>query len=934
MRKPIIINADNKNVVDYNQLYLFQYREAIRQGEIVAGQELIIELDRLINDLLMDDDFYYDTTDADVRIDFMENCIRLTKSPFYGKPMILMLWQKAFIEVIYSFKMRDDNSDRFQRIILLIARKNTKALSLDTRIPTPTGDKTMRDILPGDFVFNECGKPVEVLGVSEIFENRKCYKVTFEDGEEIIADENHKWTVQTKVSRRVMTYKPNTSRKRQSFNSIDLFGCKTVTTAEMLTDFMHIRNDKKGCEYKYRVPVADALEYPEKDLYNPYVLGLWLGDGDKNDNRITCSKDDLTELCELITKTGEVIQNVKEWDGKFEVRIGEYGSHRNSVKDALRKLGVLKNKHIPEEYFTTSIKQRQALLQGLMDTDGCVSKAGECTFVQKSEVITRGVSKLLSSLGIKHSVIKMPVKCNGKPCGEAFRITFYVDKEHSCFRFERKKKRLKDELQSRMRYKSIINIEEVENRATKCITVDSDRGLFICGERNTVTHNSETSSALLLTEMIIGGSGLDLVCSSNDDNQADILYQACDTMRLMIDPESVDTWRNQKWIKCLINNNKIFKLSDRTKNKEGRNIDKAVIDEVHEMKDNVIIKSIEQSQSLKENPKLIIITTEGFVNGGFLDEELERDRAIINGEITDIASKRVTAWLYTQDSETEIWLGNRENRLWMKSNPTLGIVKKWTYLEQQVDIAKTSKTDRAFVLSKDFNVKQSNGEAWLMLEDYDYEATFDLNDFKNALCIGGVDIARTTDLACAKILLMKPNDTKKYIHTMYFIPEGKLERSDDKSAGAKYLEWANKGMMRILPGNYLITSKIADWFFELYEEYGLRPYVIGYDSKFADEFINKAEAYGFDTIPIWQRPEILSDPNNMVEADLISRQIVGLNEIDKWCLGNCALQVDNKGNGLVVKIDGQESRKIDGAVALIIAYATFKKEMSNFLDNL
>lgn len=81
---------------------------------------------------------------------------------------------------------------------------------------------------------------------------------------------------------------------------------------------------------------------------------------------------------------------------------------------------------------------------------------------------------------------------------------------------------------------------------------------------------SEFCSALVLTEMIIGGKGLDIVCSSNDDTQASILTDAVDTMRGMIDPESEDTWRNQKGIRCLLNDNKVFKLSDRTRNKEGR----------------------------------------------------------------------------------------------------------------------------------------------------------------------------------------------------------------------------------------------------------------------------------------------------------------------------------------------------------------------------
>lgn len=457
------------------------------------------------------------------------------------------------------------------------------------------------------------------------------------------------------------------------------------------------------------------------------------------------------------------------------------------------------------------------------------------------------------------------------------------------------------------------------------------RALLLIARKN---GKSELCSGLTLTEMIIGGKGLDIVCSSNDDNQASILTEAVDTMRKMIDPENVDTWRNQQNIKCLITDNKVFKLSDRTRNKEGRNIDIAIVDEVHEMKENVIVKSIEQSQSLKINPKLILITTEGFVNGGFLDDELTRARAILNHEVSDRASIRYLPWLYTQDSENEIWEGNRENKLWQKSNPSIGIIKRYNYLEQQVDLARQNKKDRVFVLSKDFNFKQSNSESWLKTEDYDYTETFDLEEFRNALCLCAVDIAETTDLCSAKVLLMKPGEDKKYIHSMYFIPEGKLTKSDDKGAGAKYEEWAAAGKLRICDGNYIDTSIIADWFFSLYEQYGFRPYKTGYDAKFANEFINRMERYSFDTESVWQRPEIMSQPINMVEADLKDRLIIGLNEIDRWCIANATLKVNSQGFGILEKIKGQVSRKIDGAVSLAILYETFRRYRTSFVENI
>lgn len=311
--------------------------------------------------------------------------------------------------------------------------------------------------------------------------------------------------------------------------------------------------------------------------------------------------------------------------------------------------------------------------------------------------------------------------------------------------------------------------------------------ILLIARKNT---KSETSSALANSEFIVGNEGADICCSSNDDAQCGLVYDAVDMMRRLYDPNDMDTKRNQSFILNKVTNTKVFKMSDRTKNKEGRNIDFAIVDETHEMKENIIGKSIEQSQSLKDNPKFINITTEGFVVDGYLDDELKKARRVINKEDDGLAAERLLPWLYTQDSEQEVWMGNRKNRLWEKSNPTLGIVKKWEYLEEQVDIAKASKADRIFVLSKDFNVKQNGAESWLNLEDYDYQAIYDLEEFRNAKCLGAVDLSETTDLTCAKILLMKPNDPVKYIHTHYFIPESKLEDSDDWNAGARYKDWA------------------------------------------------------------------------------------------------------------------------------------------------
>lgn len=452
--------------------------------------------------------------------------------------------------------------------------------------------------------------------------------------------------------------------------------------------------------------------------------------------------------------------------------------------------------------------------------------------------------------------------------------------------------------------------------------------LLLIARKNT---KSETCSALGLTEFFLGNAGADIVCSSNDDNQASIIYDAIDTMRLLVDPEEKDTRRNQRFIINKTNNSKIFKLSDRTRNKEGRNIDVAFLDESHEMKDNIIAKSIEQSQSLKDEPLFINLTTEGFVVDGYLDEELKKCRAILSGEDDGIAAERTLPWLYTQDSEAEVW---QNRKSWVKSNPSLGIVKKWSYLDEQVDIARSSKSDRIFVLSKDFNIKQNGAASWLNTEDYDYPAVYSLEDFRGAIALGAVDLSETTDLTCAKVLMMRPGDNRKYIHTMYFIPERKLTESDDRNAGAKYREWASKGYITITEGNDIDLSRVADWFYGLYKEHNIKLWKCGYDQRFAKDFLNRMEFYGWsrasdDLVMILQNAQTMSNAIKLLEADF-THQLVNYNEnpVDKWCLGNACLKVNDLGQCLIIK--GEAGRRVDGAVCAAILYEMYRQNRTEW----
>lgn len=428
-------------------------------------------------------------------------------------------------------------------------------------------------------------------------------------------------------------------------------------------------------------------------------------------------------------------------------------------------------------------------------------------------------------------------------------------------------------------------------------------------------------------DLRIGDGGMDIVCTSNDDRQASLLWNEVDGMRRRIDPKSRWTHRNQSQIENKKSDTKIFKMSSKTQNKDGRNIDKAYFDESHDAKDDEIAAACQKSMSVKDEPMFINLTTEGFVNEGYLDNKLIYARKVLNDEIDD---DTFLPWLYTQDSEEEIW---QDKNSWYKSNPSLGVIKKWSYLEGELAKSKVDKSTRMHTLCKDFNIKQNNAQAWLMREDFSYATeVFDLEDFRGAFCLGAVDLSATTDLSNAKILLMKPNDKTKYIHTHYWIPESKLEDSNDKAAGAKYQEWAKAGLLTICEGNEIDLSKVADWFYGLYKLYNIKPYMTGYDQRFSKTFTDRMNDYSFEVEMILQG-KVLSNAMKLVEADLKDELInYNQNEMDQWCLGNAAIEMDNLGNVMCVKVNHQASKRIDGAVTLIILYEVFRRYRNEFMQ--
>lgn len=453
------------------------------------------------------------------------------------------------------------------------------------------------------------------------------------------------------------------------------------------------------------------------------------------------------------------------------------------------------------------------------------------------------------------------------------------------------------------------------------------------------------ASAISLAEWCCGEMGTKILFGSNDYDQADLLFMAADAMREASPKLARCTRRNQKGIffgnikqKRHVgkftsqNKGSIRKLSARTNAKEGRNIKVGVVDEVHELKDDSFIMPIRQALSTQEEGLYIELTTEGFTDGGYLDERLKLAAAVLDGEID---KPNFLVFWYAQDNEEEIW---RDEKSWLKSNPSLGVVKKWSFLRGMVEDAKLSASTRAFVLAKDFNIKQNSSTAWLTEDVITNKVTFDAEELRGQFYIGGFDFSETTDLTSAVALFVNPNTYEKRALTMYFVPEIKadalLEDNPLNPEKKNYIEWARQGLVTICPGNEVDPDAVIAWFVGLLRNYNCRPVRIGFDNWHARGIKDGlAGAFGAEVLErIGMDFMSLNGAMSSLESDLkLKKLIYRDNPITRWNLRNVALKLNSIGLKMPVKKYGSPKNRIDGAVALMIAYATLSRFRSDYI---
>jgi hypothetical protein len=379
-----------------------------------------------------------------------------------GKPYVMADWQLWC--TVNHYRVRDDaqwdpemprvSTNFVYRRSQVVAPQ--KALAIDTLIPTPSGWTTMGEVQPGDFVFDERGEPTRVVSKSQVWMSQT-YRVTFSDGAELVACGDHQWWVERRTPS--ATYVPDRVRTEDLIgNLVDAHGAR-----------------------RFRVPMARPIAPPRRGLpVDPYVLGAWLGDGHSDDGRLTGLD---REVFDRIALAGYEVRQTT-----LAKRVQVMG-----LRTHLREAGVLKNKHIPQVYLRASEKQRWALLQGLMDTDGTANtRQGRCEFTTTLPALRDGMRDLLWSLGIKHVCHEGIARLNGRATGPKWRISFGARSDMPVFHLERKQGRLKAPTHGHAQYghRRIVAVEEVPTVPTQCLTVEAESHVFLAGREMIPTCNT------------------------------------------------------------------------------------------------------------------------------------------------------------------------------------------------------------------------------------------------------------------------------------------------------------------------------------------------------------------------------------------------------------------------------------------------------------
>lgn len=844
---------------------------------------------------------YFDEKAANRAVSFIEECCQHIEGKFAGKPFVLEPWQKGVVGCLFGWK-KPDGSRRYREAFVLVGRGNGKALSLTTRLPTPSGWTTMADVQVGDKLFDENGLPTTVLEKHPVLLNRDCYRVEFSDGCTIDCDGEHLWSVIDSAKHRKVS---------------------VLTTADIAKTL--VRSTSRGwTEYRYSIPVCGSLHCDSASLpIDPYVLGVWLGDGDSDCPRLTFSRHDTEILSHLAARgvsIGKTRNDKRSSSARATMFTGEPGD--GGLVRALRAEGLFGNKHIPAKYLRASHSQRLDLLQGLMDTDGFVSKGqGQAEYCSVNRRLAENVMELVRSLGLKPRLSVGRATVSGKDCGEKYRVIFHSHDTVPIFKMSRKLARLKPKPDVRPMSQSrrIVSVVPIPSVPVQCIRVDSPSSLYLAGEGMIPTHNTPLAAAILCYLLFADGErGAQIYGAAGEREQASLLYRY---VRGMVEAEpqlnsraQVFKGAGQRAIMLRDDPAAGYKvLSSDGETKHGFVPHGVISDELHVWGPlgKPLMEAIETAfaKLARRQPLHLMITTSDFRRDSVCNDKHDYARMVRDGKADDPSFLPV---LYELDDGDD-W---QDESVWHKANPNLGVTVDTEALRREFTKAKEQPSYENSFKRLHLNIRTESDVRWLPMDRWHACPPLDVDALKGKRCWGGLDLASTRDIT-AMVLAFRLDDGTVALLPRFWVPRDVMTDKSRHRDRQHYQGWIDKGYILTTP-----TVGKTDYDYIRADINAMRKLYkiqeIAYDPWNAEQVAGQLDKDGASMVKVAQGKAQLTAGAKEFEALVATSQIRhGSNPVLDWMAGNVSVESDAAGNIRPAK--DKSLGKIDGIVAAVMA---------------
>ena len=366
--------------------------------------------------------------------------------------------RKTLLKVVDKLQLLED--DELDELFIHMPARIGKLLSDDTDVLTSRGWKKHGSLKVGDYVVGLDGKFTRIIYVHP--KNHTTHTVEMSDGTKIDCHFRHEWMVYDRSKQKTI-----------------------ITETQNLIDRVNV-----GGRNNLYLPVKPIFQGKNKYLeLNPYVLGVWLGDGTNREAKITGDKKDFS-IIEKIESLG-----YKRGATVVNKTTGALTTYIFALDKQLRKYGMCfrketTEKHIPGIYLQSSVNQRLQLLAGLIDTDGClVEKERRYQYTTCDETLKNDVKNLINSLGWRACEVEVDPRTSSS--GIVGKRKYWVISFNPSFAIPCVLKRKQLNKFSNNHRLSIVSIEESEHKQGNCITVSNRDGMYLVTQNMIPTHNTQ-----------------------------------------------------------------------------------------------------------------------------------------------------------------------------------------------------------------------------------------------------------------------------------------------------------------------------------------------------------------------------------------------------------------------------------------------------------